>query len=364
MDQSLQLGTAFLLESQLAAGNFRYHVSLETGQTAPEQSAVRQAGALWGLALIHHDHPSAATRQAVLRGAAFYERHSALSVSGGRYIRYPGAAEGDSGAVALVALALIDFLRAEPPEQHPALRKQVSEYVAFLRSLRRADHHFFRKYLLSSGEGWGQPSPYFDGEVLLALVKAARYGHAEHLKQACMESAEAMYQAYVRSSVTERRDDDETKGFFQWGCMALHEMWGANWASSPECVPRTISLAHWMIDVHEMLERRRNTAYALEGIIVAYHMAHETDDQAAADKFRRVIQQVLARLTSWQVGGPMPCPYLRSQRDFAASCLGGILGADHNPWLRIDTTQHQMHAVILARRYVWTRDADSASGEE
>ena len=39
--------------------------------------------------------------------------------------------------------------------------------------------------------------------------------------------------------------------------------------------------------------------------------------------------------------------YLRSQRDFQASCTGGVLGAATDPWLQIDTTQHQMHAVLL-----------------
>ncbi len=34
-----------------------------------------------------------------------------------------------------------------------------------------------------------------------------------------------------------------------------------------------MDLADWMIDVHKTLERRRNTAYAYEGIIHAYAIA-------------------------------------------------------------------------------------------
>ena len=114
LDQSLALGRQFLLASQLPTGVFRYHVNFLTGEVAPEQSPVRQAGALWGLALIHQDQPSAETREAVLRGLAFFSQHSQRTAEGRRFIRFPGDGNGDSGAVALVALTLIDFLRAEP----------------------------------------------------------------------------------------------------------------------------------------------------------------------------------------------------------------------------------------------------------
>ncbi len=353
LDQSLEKGTAFLLASQRPDGDFRYHVNFLTGEKAPEQSLVRQAGALWGLALIHHDKPSAATRAGVLRGIAFFRQHSQQTDRQTRFIRYPGTLEGDSGAVALVALALIDFLRAEPVGQYGALRNELDQYLAFLLTLRRTDQRFHRKYLASSGEGWGQSSPYFDGEILLALVKAARYAGRHDLQQQCLQSAEAMYQAYVQDAVAQRQDADATKGFFQWGSMAFLELYDSQWESTQPYARRTIGLSHWMIDVHGVLQRRRNTAYAYEGLVCAFQLAQQINDLAAADKFRRTIERGLGKLTSWQVGGPIPSDYLQAVAQYDSSCQGGVLGADENPWLRIDTTQHQMHAVILARRYVW-----------
>ncbi len=44
LDHSLALGRQFLLTSQLPTGLFRYHVNFLTGEVAPEQSPVRQAG--------------------------------------------------------------------------------------------------------------------------------------------------------------------------------------------------------------------------------------------------------------------------------------------------------------------------------
>ena len=90
LDQSLALGRQFLLTSQLPSGLFRYHVNFRTGEVLPEQSPVRQAGALWGVALIHQDQPAADTRAAVLRGLAYFSEHSQLTADGRRFIRFPG----------------------------------------------------------------------------------------------------------------------------------------------------------------------------------------------------------------------------------------------------------------------------------
>lgn len=108
-----------------------------------------------------------------------------------------------------------------------------------------------------------------------------------------------------------------------------------------------------MIDVHQVLSRRRNTSYAMEGLACAYRLAELGDDEVSARKLRAALQTGLLKLTSWQVGGPLPSAYLRAHPEYLADCRGGVLEADENPWLRIDITQHQMHAVILARRYVW-----------
>jgi hypothetical protein len=363
LDRSLALGRQFLLTSQLPSGLFRYHVNFLTGEVLPEQSPIRQAGALWGIALIHQDQPSAETRTAVLRGLAFFSDHSQLTPDGRRFVRFPGDGDGDSGAVALVALSLIDFLRAEPADQHTLPRKQIDEYLLFLLSLERPDHRFYRKYLLSTGEGWGQASPYFDGEILLACVKAARLLQREDLQPRILRAADASYAACASQAVQRHRDDPDTKGYFQWACLAFAELHASHWPRTEPYAQRAIDLAHWMIDVHKPLERPGNTAYAYEGIITAYSLARDIGDVRAQEKFGRVIDEGLSKLITWQVGGTYANAYLRDNPHFDPPCLGGVLGAANKPWLRIDTTQHQMHAVILARRYLWPADRPSGRHE-
>jgi hypothetical protein len=108
-----------------------------------------------------------------------------------------------------------------------------------------------------------------------------------------------------------------------------------------------------MLDVHRPLERRGNTGYAMEGVISAYAVAAAIGDRAAQAKFREVAEKVLARLVTWQIGHPRANAFLQSHGAPDPQFVGGVLGAADDPRLRIDTTQHQMHAVILARRYLY-----------
>jgi UDP-N-acetylmuramoyl-tripeptide--D-alanyl-D-alanine ligase len=108
-----------------------------------------------------------------------------------------------------------------------------------------------------------------------------------------------------------------------------------------------------MIDVHRTLERRRNTGYAYEGIISAHHLAQTTGDAASEQKLRAVCEQGLGKLITWQIGSPIQNEFLQKHPPAVPYAVGGVLNAADDPLLRIDVTQHQMHAVILARRYIW-----------
>jgi UDP-N-acetylmuramoyl-tripeptide--D-alanyl-D-alanine ligase len=245
------------------------------------------------------------------------------------------------------------------------LRRQLDEYLRFLRSLECSDHRFHGKYLWESGEGWGSPSPYADGEILLALVNAARYAGHRDVRATVLRSADAAYLAYADPVLQGSRDsshEDRAKGFFQWGCMAYVELVESGWPGSDAYSSRAIRMAHWMIDVHGTLQRRRNTSYAQEGIIAAYQLACLAGDRASGEKFRSAVAQGLGRLTTWQIGGPVPCTYLRDNRTDDPRSVGGVLDAPADPMLRIDTTQHQMHAVILARRHVFRDEGPLRDG--
>lgn len=354
LDAAIALAGDFLIRHQTERGDFTYEYDFVTDETTLEGSQVRQAGALWGVALLHRHAPSEATRAAMEKGLAFWEDSSVVDAKNRRIPRYPGAARGDVGTVALLALSGIDFLRAEfPLEERERWERFTLEVLAFLMHLRRDDGHWHQSYRLVDGAGYGDPSPYYDGESLLALAKAVRFQGLDSLQPFVMASAERMYAAHVVEARKAEPDSPITKGFYQWGSMAFREMHDAGWDGEDVWARRTIELANWMIDTHRTLERRKNTAYAQEGIVSAYALATAIGEDAAARKLRQVIERGLGKLMTWQVGSPRQNDYAEAKAGDDPLARGGVMNAKDEPVLRIDVTQHQLHAMLLARQDVF-----------
>lgn len=354
VEASLAAGRKFLLNCQRPQGNFRYMYDFVDRREVPGDNSVRQAGTLWGLASIHREMPTRQSRRAVDQGLAFFREHSRTDIFGGRFIVYPRERPASTGAVALVALALVEMIRSPMPDDEKVpYRRELAEYLKFLDRLRRRDGLWAAEYDTGTGSPGEGTSPYFNGESLLAYCKAARYaGMAEYARPA-VESAHACYEAHVTQALRRDPDSDVTKGFYQWGTMAFYELYSSNWENTEACADYSMHLATWIIHTHGILDRSRNTAYAFEGLACAAEIARLSGDRAAADYLREVVDTGLAKLTSWQVGGPMPNDYLRENPTTDPRAVGGVMNGDDDPHLRIDVTQHQMHALLLARDFVY-----------
>ncbi len=352
LTESFELGKQYLVHNQKPEGNFNYEYDFLTGELNQGDSPVRQAGALWGLSLVHRDSPSMQTYEALMRGFEFFKAISKEKDSSKLYVVYPGGYDGRTGTMALVCLAYIEFLRSTYVGQEmPEYRDLFEKYMHYLLSLRKEDGSFYGSYYRSTGEGYGEPSQYFDGESLLAMVKAAKYTDGDTLMSFILESAENMYNRYVTDARKINRDSPVTKGFYQWGSMSFLEIYTAGW--DKVYAKRTIELAYWMIDVHKTLWRRKNTAYAHEGMISAWQAAKLTSNTKAMKKIGRVIDRGLYKLTGWQVQSPVENSFLRRNKTDDLLAIGGVMNCKNCPVLRIDVTQHQMHAVILALQYIY-----------
>ncbi len=355
LEQSLELGTRFLLNNQREPGNFTYEYDFVKKRFNPSDNQVRQAGALWGLALINQFEPSGEVEAALIKGLNFFREHSRDTADGGKFIVYPGARKGATGTVALTTLSLIEFLNSSSVQSNDLrdfYHKELDAYIRFLLSLRLENGQFFSTYSLSTGKGIDKPSPYYDGESLLALVKAAKYAGYTDLEQTIKSSAQSMYEINIVHALAEDPDSNTTKGFFQWGSMAFYELYTSGWEDTEKYGGRIIDLSHWMIDVHRTLRRTKNTGYAYEGIIHAWETARLAKDLTSARKFSRVIDEGLSKLTTWQVGHPTQNVYLAQHTTNDPYAVGGVLNHRSEPYLRIDVTQHQMHAVILGLKYL------------
>jgi len=352
LDCGIALAGKYLLAHQKEEGNFVYEYDLSAHQPTTEDNQVRQAGALWGLALFHKEHAAARTFAALERGLGFFKQHSRMT-GNARYIVYPGEKNGSLGAVALVALTLLDFIpsiRDQKLKDH--LSDDLNQYLNFLLLARRTDGLFFSGYDLKTGKPSGEPSPYFDGEALLALAKAARWPKFSALKPLVLESADAMYRAHVLTALKKDADSPVTKGFYQWGSMSFFEIYQAKWPDHQRFGRYMMDLADWMIDVHQILNKTKNTAYAYEGLSCAFAVARLENNEPAARKIASTIDEGLYRLIAWQKGSPLENEFLKNVSDRRA--WGGVMNGPQDPILRIDTTQHQLHAMILARKHLYS----------
>jgi len=133
--------------------------------------------------------------------------------------------------------------------------------------------------------------------------------------------------------------------------MAYYELATSGWPNTSKYGDWLLELANWMIDTHRTLSRRRNTAYAYEGIIPAYALARARLERKRARKLGCTIDLGMAKLSSWQVGSPIANARIAARSTQDPLALGGVQNHAREPLLRIDVTQHQMHAVLLARQH-------------
>ncbi|HYQ18890.1 MAG TPA: hypothetical protein VEQ58_24105, partial [Polyangiaceae bacterium] len=225
----------------------------------------------------------------------------------------------------------------------------------YLKMLARGVHPsglWFGNYEVETCKPKGDPSPYSDGEALLALVKAAKYLDHRELLPVIMAGAAAGKKLNIDEARDNDADSDVTKGFYQWSTMAFFELATSDFPDTRIYGDTVLDLADWIIDTHHILSRTRNTGYAFEGITHAYALAKQRGDARQA-KFGCAIDIGLERLIGWQVGGPLPNRYTAGSDASDPRGLGGVQNAAFEPGLRVDVTQHQMHATQLARQYVY-----------
>ena len=363
LQKSFVLGRRFMLNNQKPEGNFNYQYDFVKKKMDTSDNQVRQAGALWGLSLMYRYDPDPKNKIALEKALKFFFDHTKKgAVDGTLVIAYPGESTCKTGTVALVALAIIEYLRTEkdgnvqlPVSYKKDLTDRLNGYIRHLQHMILPNKLFSMSYDLKNKKKSSRSSPYFDGEAILCLVKAAKYLGYTRLIPLIETSSIVMAKTYTIDQWKTDPDSKLTKGFFQWSCMAFWEYHDAGWKNATAFGDYVLSLSWWMIHTHKTLKRTRNTAYAYEGIIHGYRIAKTGNHQAAVHDLAYTIDKGLMKLTSWQVGGPLQSRnrFLTSNPTADSLAIGGIMNHKRKPPLRIDVTQHQMHSVILAIKYVY-----------
>jgi UDP-N-acetylmuramoyl-tripeptide--D-alanyl-D-alanine ligase len=156
----------------------------------------------------------------------------------------------------------------------------------------------------------------------------------------------------LRRKWFESPEVDRKKGFYQWGTMAFWQYARSHPGARRKYEDAILRYADWMVLEHQTLGRARNTSYAVEGLATAFQVARARGDRLRARGLRYTILKTHARLISAQIGHP-----LNRKNPFIASIprshlprsrtRGGFLNGHEDPTLRIDVTQHAIHAILL-----------------
>jgi len=371
LEASYEAGQDFLINWQLEGGNFRYMYDWFTGDWVEDDHQVRQAGSLWGIATCYRYRPTEKSRKALDLGIRFWFKNTVPGpTEDSLNLKYPGDHRTDSGTVALVSLALVEYLMTDAPmdaEWRKEIETKLDGYLALLQWMQLDNGHISKRYDHRKKRKHPGYSPYYDGESLLAMTKAARQLEKKALIPTIERAARAMAKTYTVGSWKSDIDSKDTKGFFQWGCMSFVEYYLAQWKDYELFGDVALSLGWWMDKTHKTLTRRRNHAYAIEGLISAWRIAHLRNDHNAETDLLYTVDRSLFKLSSWQIGGPLAKhnSYLKKHGKDDPMSKGGVMNAERRAkrprpvqqdvahQLRIDVTQHQMHAVTLSLEEVY-----------
>ncbi|NLH49263.1 MAG: hypothetical protein GX444_11765 [Myxococcales bacterium] len=373
LSKTFELGDGFLVRNQKPAGNFNYMYDWLTKTWVADDNQVRQGGALWGVALCHKYKPAKESKAALDKGIKYWFDQTIPGPEGSLTVKYQNDANTETGTVALIALSIIEYLQVEkniPAAYEKELRAKLTGYLHFLRWMQLDNGHFSESFNLESAKRKDKSSPYFDGEAMLCLCKAARYLDYKDLIPTIEKAARATAEDYTVKAWKSDPDSALTKGFYQWGSMSFVEYYESKWKDYELFGDTTQALAWWMVHTHDTMSRRRNHAYALEGLISAYRISKLRKDVPAMTDLLYVIDRSIYKLTSWQIGGPLENvnKFLVDNKTNDPVALGGIMNAakaypdkapkkgDTRHELRIDVTQHQMHVVTLALTHVYPPD--------
>lgn len=302
LSESLSLGCDYIAANQNPkVGNFQYQYDFVKRKLDHGDSPVRQAGALWGMTLCYQSHPNNEKyKRAVQLGIGFFVKHTidgptirtttasnahGRSAKKTRMIQYPNGYDdrSQSGVNALFGLSIIDYIRTvRDNDNDPGIDTNPHFYsvdqllevldgtIQFLLYMQNEDHHFSSEYDITEQMKTEESSPYYDGEIMLCLVKCAKYIYKNDqndydnnkalLVPIIEETVPVLLKSYTVDVWRYEHDSDVTKGFYQWSSMFCEEYYTeAEWKDYEYYGDYVLVAAHWIIHTHRILFRKRNT---------------------------------------------------------------------------------------------------------
>lgn len=368
LEEAIEAAGCYLMNQQTPEGNFRYAYDFIADAEENKDNQVRQAGVLWSICNLNRYRFTEETRRSSLLGLDFFLRgQKGLPDAPQIVVTYKSEPIVRTGTAALFCLALLDFLEGQERyltevQRRPFLQA-LENNLKFLQYQELPQGSWREEYELNAirlPEDIAPFSPYFDGECLLAYAKAARYYKARPdltppipLEARLRDALPKLLRKYTVECFAEGGDTNYTKGFYQWGAMSCHQA-ALLFQGDPEmeslALEGALALTWWLLYQHKVEARNGNTGYAVEGLAATIFLARQAGRDKEAEKIQQAAERLLARLMTWQVGGPLADynPLFRAwEGRIPERAFGGITAAADSSLIRIDVVQHQLHAMLL-----------------
>ena len=321
-----------LLAVQKDEGLFAYDFDFVRGKSSKRNSIVRQAGTVYALAEYYGYSRDERLREPLRRALKALGRVS-VEFGGGAGVSKDGSVAGIRvGAIALTLLAEAYYFRASGDGRFEPVRRA---WIRGMLALQRPGAGFKR------APGAEVESPYYNGEVWLALALLARTFEDREIDRALAEVEPYLMATYGR---------EPHIGFFHWGLMAASMRWRATGDSRYADFLRD-QVRHYLQVLRPKLNPNANTCYALEGMFPALEPIGT--DEALQAALRSRVQREFQKILGFQIrpaqdrldlgdGTVLISPRLQDY-------VGAFVAGRKRPSTRIDFTQHCISALIKAR---------------
>ena len=357
--EAIELARTYILNHQKTEGNFVYSVNLQTESVKGTDNQVRQAGALWSVSFINRYRFNEQTFQALIKGLDFFANNIKELPTGQKCITYLDNQCIQTGTVAIYCLALMDLLEGKDNNLADNLRTKYRElldmHIDYLKAQELENGSWSKEYDISTGIHNPEGSSYFDGESLYAYCRAARTFNRQDLLPRIQSAIPKLVSRYCVDALNSKGPKNPAHGFYQWACLAFAEYTEAGWPEHRAIVrDAAMTLSWWQIYKNNLPTRKGNTGYAIEGIVSAYRVADAHQLQKEKEILKETAMSVLKRLMPLQYKGPFMSlnPKLSSLTSVPPLCEGGITSGLDSYEVRIDTVQHQAHAMLLFQKYL------------
>ena len=321
-----------LLAVQKDEGLFAYDFDFVRGKSSKRNSIVRQAGTVYALAEYYGFSRDERMREPLRRALAALGRES-VEFGGGAMVSKDRSVAGIRvGATALTLLAEAYYFRASGDGRFEATRRA---WIQGMLALRRPGAGFKR------APGDELESPYYNGEVWLALALLARTFEDPRIEQTLSD-----FEPYLMATY----GGEPHIGFFHWGLMAASMRWRATGETRYADFLRD-QVRHYLQVMRPKLNPNANTCYALEGLFPALEPIGT--DAALQTALRSRVQREFQKILGFQIrpgqdrldlgdGTVLVSPNLQDY-------VGAFVAGRKRPSTRIDFTQHCLSALIKAR---------------